>query len=644
MKRQIRGATIGLSLAALLTVGLGLPRLPAQPAGYRQIAEGLFVVPDACNVYVIKRGDRALLIDSGEGRVRELAGTLGVHAFDWVLHTHSHRDQCAATPGLAAGGTKVAVPEKEARFFEDAAGFWNGFDIYIRYQYKPDTFKPRENLRVDRKLADGEVFKWEDVRIEMVETPGHTEGAATYIVDLAGKRYAFTGDMIYSPGKVWNLYSFDHKYWDGGWIGVTEDLAGLDKLLAKKVQVFLPSHGDPIENPAAAVKLLKEHLEALYNFGPEPEDRSGRPSGVRETSLRPWRQVTEHLYHYRPTGYILLSQDSTALFYDYYAVEGRSDKRYGYDSVNEVVKALGIKTVEVLIPSHFHEDHLRGFPSLRERFGTKFWVFENMADILAHPDRYNLPCLAPEIIPADRILHDNERIRWKEYEFTVMHFPGQTMYHQAMTGMVDGKRVFFMGDTDCYELDDPNLVRRKIQLHGISTFFNYYLLEPGEGEEKAMQRLVEWNPEILCFAHSGPRPGDMEIFQKNLEAARQRRDRVAVALPYADPNIGFDPNWACFYPYTVKASPGGSFQAEVRLRNHLLTPSQAKVELRLPEGWRAEPDRAEFTVAGKGENLARFNLTVPAGAATGGRKVVTARITTDGHDWGEFCEMLVGLE
>ena len=292
MKKTVRRAAFYLGALALAAAGIRFSLLPAQPAGFQQIAEGLYVVPDACNVYVIKRGDRAILIDSGEGRVIDLAGEMGIRSFDWVLHTHAHRDQCAATPGLAASGTKVAVPVNDARFFEDVAGYWNAFDIYIRYQFKPDTFKPRENIRVDRKLADGEVFQWEDVRISVVETTGHTLGAASYIVDIGGKRYAFTGDMIYSPGKVWNLYSFDHRYWDGGWIGIKQDLEGLDKLIAQGVQVFLPSHGDPVEQPAAAVSLLREHLEPLYDFGPEPEDRSSRPSSQSETSLRPWRKVS----------------------------------------------------------------------------------------------------------------------------------------------------------------------------------------------------------------------------------------------------------------------------------------------------------------------------------------------------------------
>ena len=638
MKLSLRSLTFWVPLMVLLTTGFWIFPLPAQKLDYRKIAEGLFVVPDACNVYVIKRGERAILIDSGEGRVLDLAKGLGIKTFDWVLHTHSHRDQCAATQVLAADGTRVAVPEGEVRFFEDVSSYWNDFDIYIRYIYKPDTFKPRENIRVDRKLSDGEVFEWEDVRIEVVGTPGHTLGAASYIIEIDGTRYAFTGDMIHSAGKVWNLYSFDHRYWDGGFTGIAKDLEGLDKLLSKNVNVFLPSHGEPIEDPAYAVSLLRKRLEAIYDFGPEPEERNGGEPSKR------WRKVTEHLYYYRPTGYILLSDDSSALFYDYYAVPGRSDGRYSYESVEEVVKALGIKRVEVVIPSHFHEDHIRGIPSLRERFGTKVWVYENMADILAHPERYNLCCLAPEKIPADRILHDGERIRWKEYEFTVMHFPGQTMYHQAMAGSVDGRKVFFMGDTDCYEVDDPALIRRSLRLHGISTFLNYYLLEPGMGYEKAMGRLVEFDPELLLFAHSGARPGNLEMYMKNLETVRGRRELVAAVLPYADPNIGFDPNWAYFYPYTKKISPGGSFEAEVRVRNHLPELSDVKIELCLPEGWRSEPAGKVLKVAGKGEESASFRVSVPPNVPRGKRKVVTARILTDGHNWGEFCEMLVELD
>jgi len=573
---------------------------------FEKISESLYLVKDVCNVYVVKRGEKALLIDGGDARVLELMSSLGIRKIDWVLQTHSHRDQCQGTPRLVDAGARVAVPEKEKRFFADAAGFWNDFEIYYRYRYKPDQFKPRENIAVQRTLSHGERLKWEGLRFEAVETPGHTVGSVTYLAEIDGRRCAFTGDMIHSPGKVWNLYSFDHRYWDGGYRGIVANLEGLDRVLAKNPQVLLPSHGIPMPEPAAAVEMLKANLEKLYDFEPEEE---AQPQGGprRRIRSRPWRKVTEHLYHYRPTSFILLSQDSSALFYDYYAVPDTSN-RYYYDSLDEVLDSLGIKTVELAIPSHFHEDHIRGFLDLKQRFGTSVWVYENMVDILENPGRYNLPCLAEESIPADRTLHPGETIRWKEYEFTVVHFPGQTMYHQGMAGTVDGKKVFFCGDTDVYELDNPNLTHRSLKLHGISTFLNFYLLEPDRGFIKALDQLVRHDPELLLFAHSGARPGNSRMYLENRETVKQRIAIVAQVLPYENPNFGFDPNWVCFYPYSTTVKPG------------------------------------DQSVGAKSEAALAFRVSIPESAVLNERTVITADVKTQGRDWGELAEMLLERE
>ena len=183
--------------------------------------------------------------------------------------------------------------------------------------------------------------------------------------------------------------------------------------------------------------------------------------------------------------------------------------------------------------------------------------------------------------------------------------------------------------------------RRNAKLHGISTFFNYYNLDPGRGYEKAMERLVQYNPEVLLMAHSGPREADLLTYQTNLDSIRTRRARVAKVLPYEDPNLGFDVNWASFYPYSASLNPDGSLDAEIRIRNHLPHPIDAGIELRLPSGWRAEPETLSLSIPGKGHGVSRFRLIAPSGEKYDGRKVVTARIRAGGYDWGEFCEMLV---
>ena len=59
-----------------------------------KISEHLYRFQDTCNVYVVKDGTHAVLIDFGSGRILDHLGDLGITTVDWILHTHHHRDQC----------------------------------------------------------------------------------------------------------------------------------------------------------------------------------------------------------------------------------------------------------------------------------------------------------------------------------------------------------------------------------------------------------------------------------------------------------------------------------------------------------------------------------------------------------------------
>ncbi|MGH7957130.1 MAG: MBL fold metallo-hydrolase, partial [Opitutaceae bacterium] len=60
----------------------------------------LFVWTDTCNVYVLRDGDTALLIDLGDGSVLDHLADIGVKRVEWVLFTHHHREQCQGYPRL----------------------------------------------------------------------------------------------------------------------------------------------------------------------------------------------------------------------------------------------------------------------------------------------------------------------------------------------------------------------------------------------------------------------------------------------------------------------------------------------------------------------------------------------------------------
>ena len=63
---------------------------------------------------------------------------------------------------------------------------------------------------------------------------------------------------------------------------------------------------------------------------------------------------------------------------------------------------FGLKSVDVIMPSHMHDDHLNGFPHLVRHHGAKVWCYENMVDVLQNPRNYNLGCILGEPIKIDR--------------------------------------------------------------------------------------------------------------------------------------------------------------------------------------------------------------------------------------------------
>ena len=49
---------------------------------------------------------------------------------------------------------------------------------------------------------------------------------------------------------------------------------------------------------------------------------------------------------------------------------------------------LGIHTVEWFLPTHYHDDHLAGYPMLQARYGTRVVSSPELKDLLEHPENY----------------------------------------------------------------------------------------------------------------------------------------------------------------------------------------------------------------------------------------------------------------
>jgi glyoxylase-like metal-dependent hydrolase (beta-lactamase superfamily II) len=109
------------------------------------------------------------------------AGSLTV---DWILETHAHADHLSAAAYLkAATGAKVAIGEQIKAVQKLFAPVFDAKDV------------TGDGAQFDRLLRDGETLSAGGLRIEVMNTPGHTPGCVSYrIADNV-----FVGDTLFMP-------------------------------------------------------------------------------------------------------------------------------------------------------------------------------------------------------------------------------------------------------------------------------------------------------------------------------------------------------------------------------------------------------------------------------------------------------------
>jgi glyoxylase-like metal-dependent hydrolase (beta-lactamase superfamily II) len=141
------------------------------------------------NCYLLHRKDtdRVLVLDAG----LQYAGVLRLleeksWRVDRILLTHGHVDHVIGVPSVVAA-TKAPV----AMHAEDLPLL--DFDQFRTYPFSPPGLKA---FTVSDWLVDRAVFEWQDMQVQVLHTPGHTEGSCVFLVgeDL------FSGDTLFYRG------------------------------------------------------------------------------------------------------------------------------------------------------------------------------------------------------------------------------------------------------------------------------------------------------------------------------------------------------------------------------------------------------------------------------------------------------------
>lgn len=592
----------------------------------RQLSDSLYLHQDTCNVYIIKSGREAVLIDFGDGTVLDSLGEIGIDRVTDVLLTHHHRDQGQGLPLALTAGARIWAPEAEQALLQAVEQHWVAREVMNNYNTREDRFSLLESVPLAGLLKDYRGYQLGAHRFRVLPTPGHTIGSISLLAQIDGRLLAFTGDLIYGPGKLWSLAATQWSY--NGGEGIAGTILSLLDLQEQQSALLLPSHGEPMA-PGEAIPPTVERLSALRNL---------RRQNPRLFLLRdsPYERITPHLLRNRTAmsnAYVLLSKSGKALCIDFgydfmfgpAAGADRASRRPWLQTIPALKREFGVTAIDVVLPTHYHDDHVAGINLLREVEGAQHWCAERFADLLERPAEYDLPCLWYDPIPVDRRLPLGEPIHWEEYTFTLHPLSGHTYYAVAIAFTVDGKRVVAGGD----------------QYADSDGLFPNYVYKNGFGiqdyvESAELYRRLQ--PDLIITGHWEPHWVPAGYFDQALAMGCELERLHRELLPLEVVDFGASSIGAQIRPYQVRARVGVATPVVVTVRNPFAAAAEAVVRLALPAGWSAEPAVARAPLGPHETTEIPFAVTAPASAY---RARIAADLTVGGRRFGQHAEALV---
>ncbi len=627
-------------VSILLTVLATYSSAVAQDA--TRLSTSVRLLPGPINGVAIERNERTLVVYG------DPSGTL--QQADMVLFTHARRDVVWAGRDLVERGARAVVPAAEAEAFTKATEFWSRFVTARFHDYRQQTTKvPVMPMEIARTVQGGDTVQWQDLTLKVLDTPGYTRGAVSYLLEADGVRYAFVGDLICGYGQLLDLYSLQDEVPElriGGYHGYATRMApliaSLRVIAAEEPDILVPARGPLIRDPQAAIARLIGRLQAVYrNYLSISAGRyyfRDRYDGLAQRVLGsardvPWMRMA--IMDEDPAGWMVCISNSRLLLSESGAgwlIDCGS--RQIIDEIKKLRDTGRLTSLEGLFITHYHDDHTEKVNALLEVFPCPVFVTPLMADIARRPGAYRLPCLTTEAIAEPTVVPDGCRRRWHEFQLTFYDYPGQTLYHSALLAEHDnGEKLLFVGDSFTPSgIDDYCLLNRN-------------LMHEGEGYLRCLDILATLPADcMLVNQHVAP-VFQFDASQLTLmrKALAERAALLGELFTWDDANYGIDEQWARTYPYGQTARSSRTVEVEVRIRNHSPRPHRYTVTPHVTAGFLAEPRQAHRTIDPGQEEPIAFRIAVPASMPRS-VGVFTADVAFDRWDLRHWCEALIEVQ
>lgn len=202
------------------------------------------LTPARCNIFIVRRNSRSIIIDSGisfdRGRIESALQRREIVPEALIL-THTHFDHAGNAAWLAGEyGLEVVVqageydtlaqgdtPIPKGTYLVTKGVVGLGRQIQSAFRY--------DNCQADHLFSEKFDLERYGLNGYVIHTPGHSPGGATIVID---NEIAVAGDAIIGtiPGAPFPPFADD----------VDELIRSWGKILDTGCSLFLPGHGQPV--------------------------------------------------------------------------------------------------------------------------------------------------------------------------------------------------------------------------------------------------------------------------------------------------------------------------------------------------------------------------------------------------------------
>jgi hydroxyacylglutathione hydrolase len=165
--------------------------------------------PLDCHVYLIDGGSELVIVDAGGGGAPErLVAEIERDGLDparvaHIVLSHGHYDHAGGAAALHELLPQATVYASAA--IAAAIGAGDDAAISLDIAVERGLYPPGSTLRpcpVDVELREGDTIAVGELALQVLDTPGHSDGHVSLLLDARGERSLFSGDVLFAGGTI----------------------------------------------------------------------------------------------------------------------------------------------------------------------------------------------------------------------------------------------------------------------------------------------------------------------------------------------------------------------------------------------------------------------------------------------------------